>query len=111
MIDTMPLADLLTNFTNGDQTGWEAEQEWIKKNHPRRLARIRREIQTGKFPAVRLCYDEKRVIDGHHRIIAALDLGLTDIPVGDAWGPESDWDLHAPDNGSDDPEDPPEERG
>lgn len=100
----MPLADLLRDFANGDETTWPEEINWIKTNHPRRLARITREIQAGHFPPIRLDYQEKRVVDGHHRITAAIDLGLTHIPVADAWGTDQDWWLFASDSGADDPE-------
>ncbi|WP_329424034.1 hypothetical protein [Streptomyces sp. NBC_01268] len=100
----MPLSDLIHDYANGDQTSWPEEVTWIKANHPRRLARITREIQAGNFPPIRLDFEEQRVVDGHHRITAALDLQLTEIPVDDAWGTDQDWWLHASDSGADDPE-------
>jgi len=101
----MPTADLVRDFTNGDQTSWPEEIAWIREHHPRRLARITREIEGGNFPPIRLCFDEKRVVDGHHRIVAALDLELPSVPVADAWDSSApDWGLYASDSGADDPE-------
>ncbi|MFJ6348623.1 hypothetical protein ACIQKB_04000 [Streptomyces sp. NPDC092046] len=100
----MTLDSLMRDYTNGDQTSWPEEFAWIKANHPRRLARITREVQAGHFPPVRLDFEEKRVIDGHHRITAAADLGLAHVPVADAWGTDQEWWLFASDSGADDPE-------
>ncbi len=91
---TMPLARLLADFTTGDEIPWEQERAWLEQRHPEWLARLRESIAAeGIREPVRLCYREHRVIDGHHRIIAAQDLGLTEIPVADAW--EDGWDFHA----------------
>jgi hypothetical protein len=98
----MSLAKLLRDFTNGDDTSWQEERDWLTTNHPRRLARIRREIEDGDFPPVRLDYSDRSVIDGHHRIIAAEQLGRACIPVADAWD-GSDWAHYASDQGGDDP--------
>lgn len=100
---TIPLATLFSEYANGDDTGWDEERAWLLANHPRRLARIRGEIERGVFPPVRLDFDARSVVDGHHRIIAAEQLGLQEIPVADAWD-GSDWSLFASDQGGDDPE-------
>lgn len=99
---TMSLAKLMREFTNGDDTSWDQERAWLLANHPNRLARIRDEIQAGNFPPIRLDYSCMSVIDGHHRIIAAEQLGRDRVPVAYAWD-GSDWYLHASDQGSDDP--------
>lgn len=101
--DYMSLSRLFAEFTNGDETSWAEEMTWLGSTHPRRLARIRREIKDGFFPPVRLCYRERRVVDGHHRLIAAHLLGLAEVPVADAWD-GSGWEQFASDSGADDPE-------
>jgi hypothetical protein len=100
---SMPLSALMRDFVNGDGTSWAEERAWLVENHPRRLARIGREITSGFFPPVRLDFTDWSVVDGHHRIIAAERLGLAEVPVADAWD-GSDWALYASDQGGDDPE-------
>lgn len=100
-IRTMQLTKLLTNFTNGDETGWDVERTWLVTNHPRRLARIKAEIESGDFPPIRLDFAEQRVVDGHHRIIAAEQLGRDTVPVANAWD-GSEWWLLSTDQGGDD---------
>lgn len=101
-VRTMPLTQLLTDYTNGDDTGWDAERAWLTSQHPRRLARIRAEIQAGQFPPIRLDLVEQRVVDGHHRIVAAEQLGRTTVPYANAWD-GSEWWLESSDQGGDDP--------
>lgn len=103
MTDYMSLDRLFEEFSNGDETSWKEERVWLRAAHPLRLARIREEIVGGFFPPVRLCYREKRVIDGHHRLVVAFDLRLMEVPVADAWD-GSGWELFASDQGADDPE-------
>lgn len=95
---------LFREFTNGDETSWDDEREWLLANHADRLARIRKEIQAGHFPPIRVDFTERRVIDGHHRIIAAEQLGLELVPIADAYD-GSDWADHAyaDTSGGDDP--------
>ncbi|GAA3591220.1 ParB N-terminal domain-containing protein [Streptomyces osmaniensis] len=99
----IPLAELFRDYENGDQSSWSDERAWITTQHPRRLARIRDEIQSGFFPPVRLDFAERRVVDGHHRLIAAEQLGLEDVPVADAWD-DSGWAEFASPQGDDDKE-------
>lgn len=99
---TMSPARLMREFTTGDEMSWSSERMNLVAIHPRRLDRIRSEISSGFFPPVRLDYNEKRVIDGHHRVIAAEQLGIQRVPVADAWD-GSDWYLFASDQGGDDP--------
>lgn len=100
-VRTITLARLFAEFTNGDDTGWDAERAWLVSQHPRRLARIRAEIENGNFPPIRLDLGEQRVVDGHHRIIAAEQLGRDSVPYANAWD-GSQWWLQASDQGGDD---------
>ena len=95
---TMSLAKLMRLFQNADETSWVDERAWLDENHGRYMAELRESIQReGVIEPVRLCYDERRVIDGHHRVVAAIDVGLSRIPVANAWEVDDDWFLRAPD--------------
>ncbi|BBB01039.1 hypothetical protein RVR_8271 [Actinacidiphila reveromycinica] len=113
---TMSLAKLLREFAPVEQLqtpghSWDTEAAWLKTNHPRRLARVRRSIERlGIEDPIQLCYGhpdcgtERHVVDGHHRIVIARDLGIKRLPVGDAWAPGADWFMGASDQLGDDPE-------
>jgi hypothetical protein len=113
---TMSLAKLLREFAPVEQLqtpghSWDIEAAWLKENHPRRLARVRRSIErVGIEEPIQLCYGhpdcgtERHVVDGHHRIIIACDLGIKRLPVGDAWARDADWFMGASDQLGDDPE-------
>lgn len=93
--DRMAIADLMRDFTTGDgDTDWAAERATIDEVHPGRIAALTESIKReGIRNPIRLDQDATSVIDGHHRIFAALDAGLTEVPVADAWD-GSDWGDH-----------------
>lgn len=106
----MPLVDLFRDFTNGDATGWDEERRWLRAMHPNRIINLVKSLRTYGFDPdkpIRLCFNERRVIDGHHRIVAAEHAGLTHVLVADAWD-GSDWSERTPDaaipHGADDPQ-------
>lgn len=113
---TMSVAKLMRLFAPVEQTrtpghGWEAEAAWLAEHHPRRMARLRASIQReGILDPIRLCYghpdcgDQLHVVDGHHRLTLAHELGHRRVPVGDAWEAGSDWWTSIDDNLNDDPE-------
>lgn len=100
VITKIPLDELFRDYANGDETSWAEEREHLEAIHPNRLARIRREIESGFLPPIAVCFNEKRVIDGHHRVLVAADLGLTEIPAVDAWVDE-EWTKHMALSGAD----------
>ncbi|MFE3202165.1 ParB/Srx family N-terminal domain-containing protein [Embleya sp. NPDC059237] len=83
---TMPIADLFRDYTTGDGADWPGERAELEKIHADHLAELRISIaQHGIREPVLLCPFERRVIDGHHRVLVAEDLGLVEVPVTDAW--------------------------
>lgn len=88
-------------YTTGDGNDWAYERTWITGNHPRRLARIRREIRCGTFPPVVVDDDDSSVMDGHHRVVAALMENLP-VPYID-YREDSEWESYTDTGGSDDP--------
>ena len=113
---TMSLVKLLREFTPVEQIQtpdhtWAAETEWLRANHPRRLARLRRSIErSGIGDPIQLCHGHpdcgihRHVVDGHHRVVIARELGIKRVPVGDAWAPDADWFMYSSDQLDDDPE-------
>lgn len=94
---SMSLDRLVREFINGDETSWNAENDWLERNHPAYMAELRDSIRReGVIEPIRLCYDERRVIDGHHRVVAALTVGLQRVPVANAWTDDG-WQFRAPD--------------
>jgi len=82
----MLLADLLSDYTTGDDGPWREEREHLEAIHAERLAELRISVaRDGIREPIALCPTDKRVVDGHHRILVAEDLGLVDVPVADAW--------------------------
>jgi hypothetical protein len=97
----MPLTQLVAEYTTGDGNTWAHETAHLETIHPDKLARIRTEITAGHFPPVPLDHQEKRAVDGHHRVVAALQLGLDHVPVVDAWA-DASWMDHPSVWGADD---------
>jgi hypothetical protein len=81
----MSLNVLLSEFSNGDMTSWKDEFEWIFENHADRLEQVMEEVHLGKSAPIDICFNDMRVVDGHHRILAYTLKGLTMIVVRDAW--------------------------
>lgn len=106
---TMALAKLTRLYATASGHTWAEERTWLETRHPRRMARLRREIAAqGIEDPIRLCRGnpacgpEWHVVDGHHRVVIAEDLGITRVPVGGAWT-DTEWMYYADDNPGDDP--------
>lgn len=82
-METMLLADVLSQYRDGDELsdGWTEEFDWLRQEHPSRLADLRDSISRDgiKFPV--LLGTDGRVWDGHHRLCVAVDLALESVPV------------------------------
>lgn len=105
----MRVADLVAEFAPASDWSWDEERAWLRKNHPRRLARIGRLVAAeGIEEPLRLCRGcggctGPHVVDGHHRVVVAEDLGLEVVPVADAWEEGADWMYYIDENPGDDP--------
>lgn len=85
-MELMRVVDLMRNYTTGDGLDWDYERESLATRHGPYMERLTTDVRVnGVRVAVRLDYAERRVIDGHHRIVAAHVAGLDTIPVADAW--------------------------
>jgi len=81
MTDTIPLADLLRDYTPGDAWDWKTEMGKLKTWFPHNLAKIRNSIQEHGIREPILLGNDGRVWDGHHRITAAHQLGIEHVPI------------------------------
>lgn len=97
MAREVPLASLLTVFRPGDypERNWAQEFAWLWDNDGPRMDVITTMIQeTGfsGFSAPILLGSDGRVWDGHHRLAAAMRLGIDKVPVVFS-GEEPDYDT------------------
>ena len=81
MTDTMPLADLLREYTPGDGHSWADEMKWLKTHNPIQLRLLTMSIEKTGIREPILLGDDGRVWDGHHRITVADHLGIEHVPV------------------------------
>lgn len=77
----MRLADLLADYQDGDEHGWETEFNLLRRTHAEYLASLTQSIQADGIREPILLGPDKRVWDGHHRLCVAHDLGLDEVPV------------------------------
>jgi hypothetical protein len=78
-IEWLPPEFIFTTYRNGDGNGWDEEFEWIGTCHyPRKLIA---DIAVNGIREPILLGDDGRVWDGHHRLYAAMVLGLEEVPT------------------------------
>lgn len=103
-VQQIRLDEFLQAFAPVSGHSWQDERTWLEENHPRRVARLRRLIAVeGIEDPIRVCFSSHQVVDGHHRVIVAQDLGIELVPVANAWEKGADWMYYADDNPGDDP--------
>lgn len=76
-----PLAGFMETVSPGDPHSWETEMAWIKEHHPQRLTDLTFDIAANGIQTPILIGTDFRCWDGHHRVTAAFDLGLENIPI------------------------------
>lgn len=79
--ELMPLADLMRDYRDGDEIGWQAEFDWLDSNRAGPIDLLTTSIQKVGIRSPILLGDDGRVWDGHHRIAVAHRLGLESVPV------------------------------
>jgi len=81
----MALQQLLRDYQDGDEHGWDTEFDWLRANHAEALADLRASVVKDGIREPVLLGSDGRVWDGHHRLCVALDLGLHEVPVTATW--------------------------
>jgi len=88
MAHAMPLARLLADYRPGSfDPPWSSDDEvqWMITTQPGYLAGLALNIASqGIRTPVRLHHGERRVWDGHHRVVIAVLLRLPEVPWADA---------------------------
>lgn len=77
--------DFLALFNNQAHDGWDAEEQRQAMLSADRLHRITEELRTGPQWPIPVCFKTCRVMDGHHRVVAARRLRLPQILAVDAF--------------------------
>lgn len=82
--ERMMLSALLTAWAPGsydDRWTWDDEREWLWHCHREQMADLIADISANGIKEPVLLGDDGRVWDGHHRICAAMELGLDEVPI------------------------------
>lgn len=83
MPDAMPLEEFLSTVRDGDEHGWEQEIGYLITRHTAKVNALKDDIRKqGILQPIHIGPDG-RCWDGHHRVTAAVCLGLEYIPVKD----------------------------
>lgn len=77
----MALTDLFANFLDGDERGWAAEFDFLRRDHASRIDDLAASIRQDGITTPIVLGNDGRVWDGHHRLCVAEALGLAQVPV------------------------------
>ena len=91
IVKRLPLANVLAEWAPGsydDRWTWDDEREWLWHCHREQMASLVADISANGVREPILLGDDGRVWDGHHRICAAIELNLTELPVAQHHRPQ-----------------------
>lgn len=77
----MPLAELLDQYSDGDEHGWDVEFALLRSQWPDYISILTASIRFYGIREPILLGPDRRVWDGHHRLCVADGIGLTEVPV------------------------------
>lgn len=80
-VQHMSLSDVLRDYRDGDERGWEIEFEDLWCEHGHRMDRLYKSVQLVGIREPILLGNDGRIWDGHHRLAVAWRLGLNMVPV------------------------------
>lgn len=81
MCEYRSIETILTEWRDGNETGWDEEFEWLEENHADKLTALLEDIKQDGIREPILLGTDGRVWDGHHRIYCAHTLGIRMIPT------------------------------
>lgn len=74
-------ADILTDYQPGDEHGWATEFAYLATHHGPKLRKLRKSIAKRGIRIPLLLGNDGRLWDGHHRLLVAVGLGISFVPV------------------------------
>ena len=86
IVQMMRTADILSDYRDGDEHGWDVEFEWLDTHHSERLYRLAEDVAANGIRTPITLGHDGRVWDGHHRLYVAQNLGIDSLPVVHAGG-------------------------
>lgn len=81
MSEQMHVSDVLAHYEDGNAAGWPAEFAWLWMEQPGQMVELIQDIITNGIQQPILLGMDGSIWDGHHRIAAAVALGLDIIPT------------------------------
>ena len=88
-LPAMSLRELLDKWSPGSGTGrwtWSDENQWLWKKQPTEMIALCDDIRANGIDEPTLLGGDGRVWDGHHRVCAAMSIGLDCVPIEHALG-------------------------
>lgn len=86
---TMLVETLLSEYRDGDEHGWPTEFAWLIEHHTKKVLNLLGEVREEGIRDPILLGPDKRVWDGHHRLLVARILGIRRVPVSHPEGEET----------------------
>lgn len=81
MPSEMRLTQVLAEYEDGNDTGWPVEFAWLWMNHAEQMVELIQDVIKNGIQEPILLGPDGSIWDGHHRIAAAVALGLDTIPT------------------------------
>lgn len=81
-------------FAPSEEATWDAVDRWVRTDHHERLVALVASVRThGIRTPIEIDPTARRVLRGHHRVIAAGDANIDQLPVLWGWRDERwEWD-------------------
>lgn len=80
-VEMMRLTHLVIHYRDGDENGWTHEVDKLWNEQPAYMEKLVESINDFGMREPILLGDDGRVWDGHHRIAAAMFIGMAEVPV------------------------------
>jgi len=72
---------ILAHYQDGNEVGWEEEFRYLIVSHGREISELMFQIRKDGIKEPILLGPDRRIWDGHHRLLCARVLGIKEVPV------------------------------